>query len=1473
MKGLMPYRFFAWWLLGQPCLFLERLVMKQCELGGKKSIFLGRAILRSLMLCIALGGGGGAWAYDCTAIRDGNWSSFLTWGNCGLLGTPGSGDTVTINGYTVTLDRSPSVTSLTVNNGTLRRSNNTSRNLTVNGLFTNNGSVIDGSNNGTFSITVGGALTNNGSATLWVDNLAVAGNVVNSGSLTVDSAMAVAGDLSVSGGAFDVGSLTFQRSGIQAAIFSSSSVSVVGNLTVNAGSTVSSDAWSAFQITGNLTNNGNLSLPNTTVTFRGSSIQSINGSNDSTVGFLVEDGAGITMSRNMTVSKLTLTRGDVSTGSNSLNVTGTYCSEGAVTGGSTLSHVVGNLRLKFPHYATTCIYPVGDGAVYAPISIEIPWFSNVAAMKDKTLTGKTVAGQHPQVSSSEINQFIDVNRYWVLGAAGDSFTTASIPSGGSYNATFRFVPSDILGGGQVSNFSANRYTNSAWITPVIPLSGHTSTTVSVAGMNAFGDYIVGQVGSGNPGQCPRPAFVPNGVTCYCDDFSGDAGSMTSKIFNAKWTVSSSGTRTYVPNFTTTMPRRLRLTDAQTYEATSATLSAIFPAVGNYISVEFRQYAYGGSGTGADGMAVILSDYKVPPYPGAFGGSLGYAQKGDSSVSDCTTTGGCPGFAGGWIGVGFDEYGGYSSSGEGRSGGPGTRANAVAVRGSYASANYKKGYPYLAGTAANTLTSGSLGYNYQVIIDAREYTASNKKALIQVNRDTCTTDFCGSNYANMLSSFDAYKPSGVTPATNQVEVPENWQISFTGSTGLFSNIHEISGLRVCAQKIVSPTGSDAANFNAIDEYMIGKDDVENNINVQALSARLYTKLVGRDFKLRIAALTANPVAINKNYGVKSVKVELLDNSDASEQAKACASKSKVIASKNLNFSSSDAGFKITDSAFNVPVAYQNVIVRMSDSKTTGCSTDSFSIRPWSFTSLAARQGMKDLDSVDGATVVPAPTRAPIFIAGSRFVLTAKAVDGANSVVASYAGKPSINTANIQDWVNWAAKKTYTQSFSCKELAAAVSGVVTGDCEYGDVGYFSLGTDALVDTTFTAVDNSSTRSDCVPDSSSNELIDGRYYGCNIGSTAQNWWGRFVPSHFKLVSASLTNRADLPTCGGSSFSYMGEPMSIALTLTAMNANDVATGNYQEVAYSRKGTPASPVALSPSERVNWARLAADAWLSATTGNMPNDSSLNLWAVDAPADPSSPAAPATKTTFPSGRISVKAGAYGSGTCSENNLTPDVAAPWCGGTAEFNASAIVNRLGGGQDGPFNALYFGVAPIDGDGVALKSDVLDLDTNLDGETERKRVGSVTSSRFGLLHLTTTYGSELLSLSVPLEVRYWNGTGFVLNKDDACTIPALAAANVAWTPEGVLLSPQIKPSTSQAGKGVITLPTPDKSKRSAFRICLDISADSTCKAGSGGAQASFGYLTGRWDGSASYDRDPSSRAVFGLSRGAHLYYRENY
>jgi MSHA biogenesis protein MshQ len=193
-----------------------------------------------------------------------------------------------------------------------------------------------------------------------------------------------------------------------------------------------------------------------------------------------------------------------------------------------------------------------------------------------------------------------------------------------------------------------------------------------------------------PFSCAPPSNIPAGVsvTCQCDTFNR-ASLNPSTIFNGNWLVNSSGTTTVYPyiNQTTGL---LRLTESSGNNATSATVPGIFPAAGNYISVEFQQYAYNGSG--ADGIAVTLSDYSVPPVPGAFGGSLGYAQKT-----------GINGFAGGWVGIALDEYGNFENGGEGRYGGISASTlypQSVGVRGSGAGAgNGTPNYPWLSGATA------------------------------------------------------------------------------------------------------------------------------------------------------------------------------------------------------------------------------------------------------------------------------------------------------------------------------------------------------------------------------------------------------------------------------------------------------------------------------------------------------------------------------------------------------------------------------------------------------------------------------------------------------------------------------------------------------------------------------------------------------------------------------------------------------
>ncbi|MDU1143327.1 DUF6701 domain-containing protein [Aeromonas rivipollensis] len=277
-----------------------------------------------------------------------------------------------------------------------------------------------------------------------------------------------------------------------------------------------------------------------------------------------------------------------------------------------------------------------------------------------------------------------------------------------------------------------------------------------------------------------PGICEEDLTCFSDDFSAST-------LSNNWVVArSSG------NFTPAIVNgRLGMTEASTRQSTSATYQRLFPAANNLVTIEFDQYAHGGNG--ADGMAVVLSDARVTPQPGAFGGPLGYGFKT-----------GVNGFAGGWLGVGIDEYGNFS--GEGGATNKGRRKQSVVVRGSGSGTS---GYNYLKGTCNNgadnasgnclspTVDSGSDSnrpHRYRLTIDSR----ISGQSMVKVERNT------GSGYSTLIDSFNAAGQSG------QAAIPENLMLSLTGSTGDLTNAHQIDNVRICALNS-SPVGTQIDHF--------------------------------------------------------------------------------------------------------------------------------------------------------------------------------------------------------------------------------------------------------------------------------------------------------------------------------------------------------------------------------------------------------------------------------------------------------------------------------------------------------------------------------------------------------------------------------------------------------------------------------------------------------------------------------------
>ena len=132
-----------------------------------------------------------------------------------------------------------------------------------------------------------------------------------------------------------------------------------------------------------------------------------------------------------------------------------------------------------------------------------------------------------------------------------------------------------------------------------------------------------------------------------------------------------------------------------------------------IQVTWTSVSYGGnnySGTGADGLVFFLSDGTKSPTIGAFGGSLGYSCANGKNPSD--------GVIGGYLGIGIDEYGNFSNSGDNTDSGPGFHPGRISVRGAGSTAltalraNYPTLYPASADVTSvqKTCASGHL-YNF------------------------------------------------------------------------------------------------------------------------------------------------------------------------------------------------------------------------------------------------------------------------------------------------------------------------------------------------------------------------------------------------------------------------------------------------------------------------------------------------------------------------------------------------------------------------------------------------------------------------------------------------------------------------------------------------------------------------------------------------------------------------------------------
>ncbi|MCW0505399.1 MSHA biogenesis protein MshQ [Aeromonas piscicola] len=850
------------------------------------------------------------------------------------------------------------------------------------------------------------------------------------------------------------------------------------------------------------------------------------------------------------------------------------------------------------------------------------------------------------------------------------------------------------------------------------------------------------------------------LTCFADGFD------SAQINPDSWVVAqrNSSTLPSVQN------GRLRLTRNVTNQATSATFQRLFPGASNLVTVEFDQFAYKTSGTsGADGMAVVLSDATQTPQPGAFGGPLGYGFKTGFS-----------GFAGGWLGVGLDEYGNYAN--EGGNYNLGSRPQAVSIRGSGSGTS---GYNYLAGTGSNLSppvdsgTNSNRPHRYRITVDSRTAGSS----LAKVERDT------GSGYSTLVGPINMASQAG------QAAVPANFLLSLTGSTGSVTNFHEIDNVRICALRS-NPVGVQIDHFQ-LDHSGQPLTCNPETVTVNACADAACTTLIKDPVT---ATLSLTPISASNGwiggntvtFSDGSTTVQLRNNTPtavtigvsgstpttkpfSTTLCKAGAGTPSAAAC-TLNFADSGFFFDVPDTYSNQPQTVTIKAVKKSDVTklcVPGFASQTKSVKFWSsYISPASNpynSNMSLNNSVLGTSQGAATPVSLAFDAQGQSTITVNYPDagkvqldarydgtgseaglvmlGADQFVARPVGlciTPSQGVCAAGDSSCPVFKKA-GETFQVDIKAMAWESANDGDICAGNLTTpnFALpnialgstlvapnpGTNATLGTTtynhVAATNSVNTISQTVSEVGvfrmtatppvatppEGSTVSTGYFGYTIPSAQSQPVGRFIPADFNLVSGDI-----VPACNA--FSYMGQPFGVALDVRARNLSGGQTQNYTGL--FAKGSAYLSVANNKDGKSLSARLRS---LSAL-------------------------------------------------------------PWVNGRSAFTGNSEFVRLSDTQqDGPYTSLLFGLYMKDNDGDKTLIASPDFNDAVAGNCSgsgcnARLIDSLpTQVYFGRLLAGKDRGVDSANLPLKLLTQRFEQGGWVINDEDNCT--QLSLANNGFDP----------------------------------------------------------------------------------------------
>lgn len=1010
-----------------------------------------------------------------------------------------------------------------------------------------------------------------------------------------------------------------------------------------------------------------------------------------------------------------------------------------------------------------------------------------------------------------------------------------------------------------------------------PNAGSTGTRTATASAN------------GDAGAAHAIALKAAPLACYRDDFNRVSP-------GSSWALSRSG-GSFTPSL---VGNRLRLTDSTNNVATLATLQQLFPGAGNRVEIAFDYLAY--NGTGADGIAVVLSDSAVAPAPGGYGGSLGYAPK-DA----------IPGFAGGWLGIGVDEYGNFSATEGNKTGGPGQRPDSVSIRGSGAGTS---GYGYHTGTG--TLTPGvdaaasatpAPGHRYRIIVDH----SNGVNAWVSVERDT------GTGYQTLIAPYDA------KAQMNQGSVPANWMLSFTGSTGGSTNIHELDNLQICATSQYSAPpihhfdidtgGTYGSNCEPQAIVITARDASGNTLTSYTGTVSITTSTNIGNWSLASGGGTLDNGA--SNDGAATYTFAAGDNGVATLNLLHAAQGTVIVSVVDTVLGSTlstttpilfdDDNFILTvpDALGTVPVAGRDHQIRIERRNNCGTTNTNGNINLAMWLTPDASHPAGALAATINGVALPftEPGNNNVtlsFAAGiADFMLATTDVGKYVLNVREFSRRGSSPTLTVRPWLHLAVPGNPAGAGPADALfgsAAPVNSVITAGSDFtgtvrgvlwqsaddadndgipstnANLADNATAPSYLWDTTLSAIAPITPAGGVVGVLNNGDVMAADFAGgsasrntlqyTEVGSftlqakaldylntaglslsTAIGPIGRFRPHDFGVsYNAPKFNTS----CGsGAGFTYVGQNFSYetvpVLTVTARNALGGTTQNY--------------TAAGGWFKLDTADLSGKAY-TAQTGTL--DTGLIAPGSD-PVIAGSGAGVATLTFTDGGGIRF--------------VRTDPLAPF---DAEISL-AINVQDDEGVAFAGNPARFG-APTAGNGIAF--------------TQGKQM------RFGRLRILNALGSERLALPIPMRVEYWTGNGFATNTLDGCTtLPRATVAMDAWRANLNACETAFGASSISFTNGTAlpTLAAPGNTNDGSVDLRATLGAAPAsgpfrnyCN---GAALTAVGsgaltHLRGRWndaidgdgDPATRYDDDPIARAAFGVygpdkASKRMIYSRENY